>query len=588
MKLFERLRKKIADQKHYFQTKQDKLLYRSYEMTKYSSITTIILFLAFELYSIFCLGYVNWNPIFWAPATLIILFWPLVRWCIKKGYKRFALLVMPALLQICVMMYCIGIDVFPFPDKPDVFMSKILVAAPFLYYIPFAPQLIITTIGFICFLVMAYLYKTPGMFEIDAYSTFVSYVCGLLVSVISLNMRFDTQEAEVALDEEERVNRAKTTFLNNMSHDIRTPMNAIIGFTEMLEKNIGNPEKEQDCVRKIKSSSEFLLTLINNVLELSRIESGKTVLDESVTETTQFFDTILSSFEPKLREKNLTLIRKDQIKTRYIMADRLKLSEIFLNLVSNAVKYTPEGGTITLTAEEYPDSREGYVWIKTIVSDTGIGMSKEYLPQIFDDFTRERNTTESKVIGTGLGMPIVRKLVELMGGTIEVESQLGVGTTFIVQTKHKVVLESEVKKTIPEDSGKEAFDFKGKRILLAEDNELNAEIAIAILEDEGFEVDRAEDGIICVDRMDKHEAGYYDLILMDIQMPNMDGYKATSAIRKLPAEKSRIPIIAMTANAFEEDRKLAFANGMNGHLAKPIDVPKMLELLTEILSEQAE
>ena len=389
-----------------------------------------------------------------------------------------------------------------------------------------------------------------------------------------------------ALAVAEESNRAKTVFLNNMSHDIRTPMNAIIGFTGLLEKNVGNREKELDYISKIRTSSEFLLSLINNVLEISRIESGKMVLDETVIDTTTFDRKILDAFEPTMQEKNLTFIRTNEVKTRYILGDFTKISEIYLNLLSNAVKYTPAGGTISFETVEVPAEEDGYICIESIIKDNGIGMSEEFLPQLFEDFTRERNTTESQINGTGLGMPIVKKLVELMNGTIEVESELGKGTTFRIYTNHKIVenrKDEEAELLEPEDL---FIDLSGKCILLAEDNELNAEITFAIFEELGAVIEHACDGIQCIDMLEKAPDDYYDLILMDIQMPHMNGYKATSVIRQMKSKKAQIPIIAMTANAFEEDKRQVFEAGMDGFCAKPIRIPELMETLAHIVMNE--
>ena len=327
----------------------------------------------------------------------------------------------------------------------------------------------------------------------------------------------------------------KSAFLFNMSHDIRTPMNAIIGFTDLLKKHIEDKELALDYIGKIQTDNDFLLSLINNVLEMARIESGKVILDEATYNAYEFLDELTSLLGTKMEEKGITFNRNIQIEHPNVIVDNTKMREILLNILSNAVKYTPSGRTVSMTLTEFPSERMGYAVYQTIIEDTGIGMSEDFLPHLFEVFTREKTSTESKVVGTGLGMPIVKKLVDLMQGEIEVE------------------------------------DFVGKRILLSEDNELNAEIAITILEEMGFLVEHAEDGIVCVNMIEKAAPDYYDLVLMDIQMPNMDGYKETQVIRRLPdKQKANIPIIAMTANAFDEDRKKAFEVGMNGHVVKPI------------------
>ena len=392
---------------------------------------------------------------------------------------------------------------------------------------------------------------------------------------------------ERALLEAESANKAKSEFFFNMSHDIRTPMNAIIGFTQLMYKHLGEPEKEKEYLGKIESSSQYLLELINNVLEMSRIENGRLTLDENIWDAKEFNDMLTNVFENQMAQKGITFTRTIDVVHKDVYCDSLKLQEIFLNVLSNALKYTPAGGSVTMDLKELPSVVPGYARYRTIITDTGIGMSKEYLPHIFETFSREKTSTDSKVMGTGLGMPIVKQLVLLMNGSIDIESEPGRGTKVTICLDHRIAEESDVTsremKSVQTEDDPSEFD-KGKRILLAEDNDLNAEIAQEILGEYGFEIERAADGIICVDMLTKHEAGYYDLILMDIQMPNMDGYKATRVIRDLPDRKrSQIPILAMTANAFEEDRQNALAAGMNGHIAKPIDVKKLIEELAQIL-----
>ena len=391
----------------------------------------------------------------------------------------------------------------------------------------------------------------------------------------------EQERLQIAYKVAENANKAKTTFLLNMSHDIRTPMNAILGYSQLMRERITDSEllHYQDM---IEQSSNVLLSIINNVLDMARIESGKMELDENYNKAGNIVRNVCAVFEMEAKKKNLTIEHTVDVKHPHIICDSTKMQEILANVVSNAVKYTTPGGRIQIDTRELPCAREGYINIQTVVADTGIGMSKEFLPHLFDSFSRERDTTTAKVSGSGLGMAIVKSLVELMDGTIEVESELGKGTKFSITIPHKIASTQYYEKKTPSDSAKNV-DFSGKHILLAEDNELNAEIAIAILEEMGFSVDHAEDGVICVDKLEKAPAGTYDLILMDIQMPNMDGYKATKVIRRLPdQEKAGIPIVAMTANAFAEDRKKAFDIGMNGHIAKPIDVMKIKETLMPI------
>lgn len=396
--------------------------------------------------------------------------------------------------------------------------------------------------------------------------------------VLNIDLKNAREMAEAA-------NEAKTVFLNNMSHDIRTPMNAILGFTNLMEKHKDEPEVISDYLDKITQSGEYLLSIINNILEVARIDSGSEELDEDFVDLLKMRGTISHIFEAGMRKKNITFTATmSNIEHQYIFADAPKITEIAMNLVGNALKYTPEGGTITLTIKELPSDRQGYASFEMVVSDNGIGMSQEFLEHIFDSFARERNTTESKVIGTGLGMSIVKKLVELMDGTVEVSSELGKGTSIRVVTYNRIVQnpESYMEKTI--DKMDANFDFTGKRILLAEDNELNAEIAMEILEEQGIIVEHAKDGVECVNMVEMSDANQYDLILMDVQMPNLNGYDATKRIRSLKdATKSTIPIIAMTANAFEEDKKNALEAGMNAHVGKPINIGILFETMAHIL-----
>ncbi len=385
-----------------------------------------------------------------------------------------------------------------------------------------------------------------------------------------------------ALNAAERANKAKSDFLFNMSHDIRTPMNAIIGYTDLLKKNVDNPQLRDRYIQNIQTSNGYLLDLINNVLDTARIESGKATLDEEPGDTYLIAKKLDTAFAGEIEKKHLKYTVHDSTVHRYVYHDATKMAQIMFNIVSNAVKYTPEGGSIDIYFSETPSKREGWADFTSVVKDTGIGISKEFLPHIFDSFTREKSVTDSKIVGTGLGMGIVKRLVELMGGSISVESELGKGTTVSFTVPHRIAeapAETEHTDTVIDSNA-----FLGKRILLAEDNELNAEIAIEILSEAGFEVEHAEDGIVCVDMLNKHDAGYYDLVLMDVQMPNMDGLKATTVIRQLPdRDKANTPVIAMTANAFEEDRKKCLDAGMNGFISKPIDIRNLMETLIEIL-----
>ncbi|WP_295569507.1 ATP-binding protein [uncultured Holdemanella sp.] len=417
---------------------------------------------------------------------------------------------------------------------------------------------------------------------------------GHIVSVLLANRDFTEEkkrelEQEEALRQEkikaEKANEAKSIFLFNMSHDIRTPMNAIVGYSQLMKKELTNP-KLVHYQEMIEQSSKLLLSIINNVLDMARVESGKMELDENFEVVGNVSQLVCSAFAAEASRKNIELHENVNVEHKYVIVDSTKMQEILSNLISNAIKYTPEGGKVLIDVQELPYDKEGYVLIQTKVTDTGIGMSEEFLPSLFDLFTRERNTTLSKIPGTGLGMAIVKKFVDLMNGSIEVESKLGKGSTFTITIPHKLADKDYTYRNI-ESSNECDIDFKGKRILLAEDNELNAEITTTILSEMGFEVKVVEDGILCVNEIQRQPANTYDLILMDIQMPNMDGYKATHCIRHLSQfEKANIPIIAMSANAFEEDKKKAFDAKMNDYITKPIDFQKMEVVLKYILSKQ--
>ena len=357
---------------------------------------------------------------------------------------------------------------------------------------------------------------------------------------------------------------------------IRTPMNALLGYNQLMKKELTDP-KLLHYQRAVEQSGNLLLAIINNVLDMARIESGRVELDESYARIDQTVDEIKSVFEPQADQKGLNLIFETQVEHQYVLCDITKTKQILVNLISNAVKYTSTGGTVTVTVQEIPCEQENSVKIQIEVRDTGIGMSKEFLPTLFDSFSRERNTTVGKVAGTGLGMAIVKKYVDLMGGSIDVKSELGKGTVFTLILIQKKADENYYgQKASKTDAADMESSLLGKHILLAEDNELNAEIAIAILEETGLIIDRVEDGIQCVDRIEQMPAGTYDMILMDIQMPNMDGYEATKCIRHLQdIKKAEIPIIAMTANAFQEDAEKCIAVGMNAHLAKTLDIEKV-------------
>ena len=394
---------------------------------------------------------------------------------------------------------------------------------------------------------------------------------------------------EIALKKAEDASLAKTRFLNNMSHDIRTPMNVILGYAQLMENELKEKDMPEtlEHLEKLQQSGNLLLSIINNVLDMARIESGRMELDENYCRIEDVRKSLFAVFDEKARKKNIALHYTMNVEHEHVLTDVTKVKEIFVNILSNAIKYTPSGGSVMMSVDELPCDEPGYMIVRNRVSDTGIGMSQDYMTKIFDAFTREQNTTKSKIAGTGLGMSIVRKYVDLLGGTIDVESELGKGSTITVTLKHKIADENYYVKKHIEESGTGSEILEGRNILLAEDNDLNAEITEAILERAGIKTERVEDGIQCVNMIEKMPAGTYDMILMDIQMPKMNGYKATQAIRRLPdKDKACIPIIAMTANAFEEDKRDALAAGMNGHIAKPIQLDKLLSMLAEVIRQQ--
>ena len=403
----------------------------------------------------------------------------------------------------------------------------------------------------------------------------------------------DTQKIndklEIALKKAEDASLAKTCFLNNMSHDIRTPMNVVLGYAQLMENELNGKDMPEtlEHLEKLQQSGNLLLSIINNVLDMARIESGRMELNENYCQIEDVGKSLFAVFDEKAREKNIALHYRMNVEHEHVLTDVTKVKEILVNILSNAIKYTPAGGSVMVDVDELPCDESGYMIARIRVSDTGIGMSQDYMTKIFDAFTREQNTTKSKIAGTGLGMSIVKNYVELLGGTINIESELGKGSTFTVILKHRIADESYYVKNHVEDPGTGSEILEGRNILLAEDNDLNAEITEALLESAGLKIERVDDGIQCVNRITEMPAGTYDMILMDIQMPNMNGYKATQEIRHLPdKDKACIPIIAMTANAFEEDKRDAVAAGMNGHIAKPIQVDKLLSILSEVIRQQ--
>lgn len=401
-------------------------------------------------------------------------------------------------------------------------------------------------------------------------SVLIDFLVTAAIAQFEIRHRKDLEYAsqiEWQAKKAQEASAAKSRFLFSMSHDIRTPMNAIMGYTELMEKNVGNIEKEKDYLSKIHSSSKFLLDLINSILEMARIESGKETLNIKACNIFDVLDSLNSVFEKLAHEKGLEYQCTTKIQHPYIYCDPIKLEEILLNVVGNSVKYT-KNGNISIHVEEVESGQ-----FQCMIQDTGIGMSEAYLPHAFEDFSREKSGTQTSVKGTGLGLAIVKSLVELMHGTIEISSQVNQGTTTRMKFHFEIAKESELEK----NQETNIIDLKGKHILLAEDNDLNAEIAMTLLSDYGLIVDHVSDGIACVKQVKEKE---YDAVLMDVQMPNMDGYQATQKIR----EFSDIPIVAMTANAFEEDKQKALSIGMNGHIAKPIDMDKVISTLSRVLT----
>ena len=397
----------------------------------------------------------------------------------------------------------------------------------------------------------------------------------------------DTQELneklQIAAENAESANRAKSTFLFNMSHDIRTPMNAIIGYADLASRHSDDPAKLKKYMENIQVCGQNLLMLLNNVLDLARIENDKTEMEYSVSDIEKDFRNCIAMFHNQADNKGQTLTVTTQLPYPYIYADIPHLTEVCTNLVSNAVKYTGVGGTIRCGVTQKPGEKEGWCDTVVTVADNGIGMSQEFQKHIFEPFERERTSTVSKVEGSGIGMGIVKKLVGLMGGTVEVESKIGVGSTFTVTIPCRIASEEEAQaKRAADPADRESL--RGTRILLTEDNDLNAEIATELLQEEGCTVDRAKDGVECVDMLEKAANGTYQLILMDVQMPVMNGYDATKKIRRMDdPQKANIPIVAMTANAFSEDRQVALDAGMNDHIAKPINMSVLVPTLRKYL-----
>lgn len=446
-------------------------------------------------------------------------------------------------------------------------------------------RLKITIIGSICAGIGAiadlgiFYYSGSSQWSIFGLACFVGYV--IVMAILSL--REVLQASKDALDRAEAANRTKTIFLSNMSHDIRTPMNAIIGYNNIAQKHVGDTERVTDCLQKIDSASAHLLNLINDVLDMGRIESGKMSFRLETYNLQDMFHSIMDAFANQMAEKNIDFVTDIKgVRNWSIKCDLLKINQVVYNLLSNAVKYTNPGGRVDMSVVQLDGQNPERAYYCFKVKDTGIGMSPEFCEHAFQMFERERNYTESNIQGTGLGLAISKAIVEMAGGTISVESELGVGTEFTIYVNFEIGTQETSIPIFAEEL--EVAEYVGKQILLVEDNELNREIALEIMREAGLQVDTAEDGLEAVAKVKASSPGHYDLIFMDIQMPRMDGYEATRQIRALQNKKlASIPIVAMTANAFAEDRQKAFEAGMDEHISKPVDIKAIRSAIEKLL-----
>ncbi len=409
----------------------------------------------------------------------------------------------------------------------------------------------------------------------------IAYLIWILKDTLAQIDRVVLQER---LTKAEQAEKAKTTFLFNMSHDIRTPMNAIMGYTGIAKSHIDDKERVEDCLNKIDISGLHLLEIINDVLDMARIESGNVVVEERPMDILDCTEEIIIMCKALANSRHVSIgLSSDDVKNRMVYGDLVHINEVLMNVASNAIKYTETGGKVTVGIKQREPYLEDYGVYEFVIEDNGIGMSEEFLAKIFDTFARERNSTVSGIEGTGLGMSIVKKLVELMGGTIDIQSEQGKGTKVTICFTLKLCAEEG------DELGESAaaLSLQGMRVLLTEDNEMNREIARTILEESGLLVEEAEDGTVALEKVSMSEPGYYDFVLMDIQMPVMNGYEATQRIRELDNKAlARIPIIAMTANAFGEDKERALKAGMNAHIAKPVDFKKLFETLQSLITER--
>lgn len=435
-----------------------------------------------------------------------------------------------------------------------------------------------------------YAYMEAGNHRAFMISIIAIIVFAILADIVYIYLRKQKyiklrqrEELEKAVSAADAANAAKSAFLFNMSHDIRTPMNAILGFTQLAEQEDGVSDKVKDYLQKIRISGNKMLSIIDNVLELSRIESGKVTIEETPVAAGSIIDDCMVMIQAEIDKKKQQLTVSKEIIYPYIYVDMARITEIILNLMSNSIKYTNDGGRIHCAISQKEDEREGWCIHELTVSDNGIGMTREFQKHIYESFTRERSSTASGIAGTGLGMGIVKKLVDMMDGTIDLQSKIGEGTTFRVRIPCRIATQEDTQPKTVENIGNPE-DLKGIRILLAEDNDLNAEITVTLLSEVGFTVERAANGVECVEMLKDRPAGYYSIILMDIQMPVLDGYNATSNIRRMDDKaKASIPIVAMTANAFAEDREKALSVGMNDHIAKPVDMSKLVPTIRKYI-----
>ena len=542
------------------------------------------------------------SPIYYILSTAVEALILSVAIFFGKGRKKLVLfLVYSFLASLYIFSMMLG-TLASSPNETATAFVAALVMAPTLFGDKPIRVICLEVFFSIAFCILAYFYKDRAVFLVDFVNCMVFSLCGIGASVWLMKIRAGrfiaikeekeakkekeiikawNAELEEARRKAEASDRAKTRFINNISHDIRTPLNAMMGSVYLIDKVKDDPEAISSYLKKINSSGSYLLSIVNNVLDFASIEKGSLTLDE--TEEDILDDDLwgLGEFREVLEKKNLSLSFSHSLEHRYVVLDRVKCRQVWSNIIGNSVKYTPQGGKIHVGITEIDSEKEGYAHFETVVSDNGIGMSEEFAARIFDEFSRERSTTESKIYGSGLGMAIVKRLLDTMGGDIKVESEKGKGTRFIIRNHWKI---AEKKPEVAE-SGKDSLPyFTSSRVLLVEDNDINREIAHAILEERGIEVEVASDGKEALEKYEKVDAGYFGMILMDIQMPRMDGYEATKAIRSLSdKKKASIPIAAMTANAFSEDKARALSAGMDDYIPKPIDVKNMISVMAKFL-----